>query len=263
MTAPAAGDTPAAPGANVPVAVIVPVLHDTPALARLLDRIDAWHRKPAQIVVVSGDRDAALEALCRDRGVTHLIARPSRGLQLDTGARAASAPVLWFLHADADPPSDALARIAAAVDEGVESGCFAFAFQGPRTVTKALLERLIALRVRLGGIPYGDQALFATRQAYTASGGFDHQPLFEEVRLVRALRRRGTFRALPQPVRVSPRRWERDGWWRRTLGNRRLAICYMLGVSAERLARAYGPSKQDRSRRTGATHAADGDDGGR
>jgi rSAM/selenodomain-associated transferase 2 len=229
---------PAAPSA--PVAVIVPVLHDTRALARLLDAIDTWRARPREVLVVSGAADAELAHLCERRGHRCLEAPPSRGVQLDAGASAAEAPILWFLHADAEVPSDAILRLTAAVEAGAESGCFAFSFQGPRSTTKALFERLVALRVRCGGIPYGDQALFATREAYSRCGGFAHQPLFEEVRLVKRLRRRGTFRRLPDGVRVSTRRWDRDGWWRRSLHNRWLAICYMLGIPAERLAGAYG-----------------------
>jgi hypothetical protein len=97
----------------------------------------------------------------------------------------------------------------------------------------------VRLRVRLGGIPYGDQGLFMRRAAYAACGGFPHQPLFEEVELVRQLRRHGRFEVLEEPLRVSTRRWDRDGWWRRSLLNRWLALCYMAGVPAERLARGY------------------------
>jgi rSAM/selenodomain-associated transferase 2 len=229
-----------AEAASTPVAVIVPVLNDSEALGRLLDEIDEWAAKPREVVVVAGAADAELANLCKHRGHRCIEAPPNRGMQLDTGARASDAPVLWFLHADADVPRDAIVRLVAAVDAGAESGCFAFSFQGPRTPTKTLLERFVALRIRCGGIPYGDQALFATGKAYRACGGFAHQPLFEEVRLVRRLRRRGTFQRLPDRVRVSTRRWDRDGWWRRTLHNRWLAICYMLGMSAERLAGAYG-----------------------
>ena len=108
-----------------------------------------------------------------------------------------------------------------------------------RTWWKALLERLINLRTRIGGIPYGDQGIFVRREAYFEAGGFTHQPLFEEVVLVRTLRRRGHFLALALPIGVAARRWERDGWWHRSLANRALAIRYLLGVPAERLAEHY------------------------
>jgi len=223
------------------VAVVVPVLHDAEAVRVLLAAMDAWAAPPQEIVVASGEPDAALAELCRERGCTFLEAPANRGAQLDLGARASSAPVLWFVHADTAAPPDGIGAIRRAIAGGAESGCFTFSFQGRPAWFKSLLAVLVALRVRAGGIAYGDQALFATREAYDECEGFAHQPLFEEARLVRRLRRRGTFRLLPERVGVSTRRWERDGWLRRTLHNRWLALCYMLGAPAERLAGAYGP----------------------
>lgn len=229
------------------VSVIVPVWRDTDAVRVLLESAKAWSPAPFDIVVVSGEHAPALSALCDAHGARYLESRPSRGAQLDLGARTAAGAVLWFLHADASVPSDGIAAIRRALDAGAESGCFTFAFQGERTWYKTAIELGVAVRLRLGGIAYGDQGLFATRTAYEACGGFADQPLFEEARLVRRLRRRGTFRVLPERIGVSTRRWERDGWLARTVGNRWLALRYACGASPERLAAAY--ARRDRSDR--------------
>jgi len=221
------------------VSLIVPVLDDTAAVSVLLERVAAWPRAPREIVIVSGARDAELARLCAAHGCQLIETAANRGAQLDRGAAAASSPLLWFVHADTQPPELALAAIEQAVATGAESGCFRFDFQGPPQWRKSLLARLVALRIHMGGMPYGDQSLFVLRDVYAQCGGFAHQPLFEEVELVRRLRHRGTFRALPGRIRVSTRRWERDGWWSRSCHNRWLALCHMLGVPAQRLAGAY------------------------
>ena len=220
-------------------AIIIPVLDDCADLRRLLDRIAESPWQAQQLIVVAGREDAELEQLCRQRNCTLHITQANRGAQLDQGAELSRAELLWFLHADAWPPADGLQAIARAVRNGAESGCFRFEFQGRSAWHKRLLARLVALRIALGGIPYGDQGLFVRRDAYWECGGFPHQPLFEEVRLVKRLRQRGTFQVLQHPLEVSTRRWDRDGWWSRTLHNRWLAACYMLGMPVERLARAY------------------------
>ena len=224
---------------TAPIAVVIPVLGDQAELARLLRLVRS--QQPKEIVVVSGCADAGAAALCREQGCTYLETAANRGAQLDEGARAATTPVpvLWFLHADAVPPADALQAIEAALQTGAESGCFRFAFQGPATWYKRLLESFVSLRVRCGGMVYGDQGLFVRRDAYIECGGFAPQPLFEEARLVRCLRARGTFVLLPQALGVATRRWERDGWWRRTLHNRWLAFRFMLGARPEALAASY------------------------
>jgi hypothetical protein len=109
-----------------------------------------------------------------------------------------------------------------------------------------VLQWAINLRASIG-IPYGDQGLFISRKAYEQSNGFAATPLFEEVRLVRELRRqpggRG-FHALHTSIGVSPRRWERDGWLKRTLHNRYLALAFMLGVAPAKLVQRYHASEQ-------------------
>lgn len=221
------------------VAVVIPVRGDLAPLEALLARISGWSTRPEEIVVIATGRDTALEDLCGRYGCALLLRAANRGAQLDDGARHARAATLWFLHADAWPPVEGVELVATAVAAGAAAGCFRFRFQGEPTWTKRLLAWLVRVRVSLGGIAYGDQGLFADRSAYLAAGGFPHEPLFEEVRLVRRLRRHGRFRVLPTPILVSTRRWDRDGWWRRSVQNRWLALCYMLGVSPQRLSRHY------------------------
>lgn len=219
------------------IAVVIPVLNDAAELDTLLARLAVL--RPEQVIVVSGSADAAVAATCRRHACEHLQTLPSRGAQLDAGARRARSAVLWFVHADAQVPDDALALIAAAIRNGEESGCFRFAFQGPPTWYKSALARLVALRVRCGGMVYGDQGIFALRDVYAKAGGFAAWPLFEEVPLVRRLRARGTFRVLDRALGVATRRWERDGWLKRTLENRWLALRFALGGRPETLAARY------------------------
>ena len=231
------------------VAAVIPVLGDLPALRTLLAALEP--QGPNEVVVVSGRSDPETAAFCREHGCRYIETPPNRGAQLHAGALATDAPVIWFLHADAAPPPDALEAIASALGTGAESGCFRFAFQGRRTWYKRLLEALVALRIRCGGMAYGDQGIFAVRDAYLACGGFAPQPLFEEVGLSKRLRARGTFRVLEQRLSVATRRWERDGWWHRTLHNRWLALRFMLGASPEALAASYRrlvPSSEEHKR---------------
>ncbi len=229
-------DAPALPR----IAAIIPVLGDIRELHELHARLRSVKRGPAEIIVVDGANDARLRKLCGRWGATYLASRPGRGHQLHQGAMAAQSELLWFLHADAMPGTDSADAMRQALARGAVGGYFRFRFTGERSWRKTALEALINRRAQIG-VPYGDQGLFATRCAYRATGGFPDVPLFEEVPLVRALRRAGLFIALPNPIGVSPRRWERDGWLRRTLENRLLALRYILGAPPEKLARRYRP----------------------
>jgi len=225
------------------ISVIVPCWRDERALARLLDRlvqlfIDA--AIPGEIIVVDGAASDSCRALCERYAARWLPAEPCRGRQLRLGAAEAQHRVLWFLHADAQLHGEPLQAMLAACAAGAVGGYFRFRFASDGWQGR-VLERLIGWRCRIG-VPYGDQGLFATAMAYQRCGQHSPWPLFEEVELVKRLRRCGLFVRLDDGVRVDPRRWQRDGWWRRSLHNRLLALQFSCGVPAERLAQRYAPT---------------------
>jgi hypothetical protein len=225
------------------VAVIVPVRGDAGPLSNLIRLIGD---QPDEFIVVTAGEDAAASAVCEGAGVNCLRSSPGRGPQQHTGALAADSDWLWFLHADSTPAVTGVADIRRAGREGAVGGYFRFRFEGSQTSARSILAGLINLRARLG-VPYGDQGLFFRRDVYLACAGFPDVPLFEEVGLVRCARRRGAFAGLPTPIGVSTRRWERDGWVRRTVANRLLAIGYAMGISPRRLARFYDGRTERRS----------------
>ncbi len=224
---------------NAPeLAAVIPVAGDAAPLEVLLRTLRKQSGAPEEIIVVDGLDDDRCRDVANAAGVTYITSKLCRGHQLAAGADATQAEWLWFLHADAVPDDHAATAVRTALAEGADGGHFCFRFTGSRRWPKPLLEHLINWRCRFG-TPYGDQGIFATRAAYVAAGGFSRQPLFEEVALVRGLRQQGRFRGLSVPIGVDPRRWEREGWWRRSLMNRILALAYMAGVPAGTLAKFY------------------------
>jgi len=235
------------------ISVVIPTLDDDAALVSLLSTIRHWPRQPREIIVADGASSRAVRAACIRYAARWLPSVPGRGMQLTKGAARASGSVLWFVHADASPDRDALEAIIESVDSGALGGCFTFRFNGRPQPMKTLLERCIAWRIRYG-VPYGDQGLYATREAFDVCGGFASTPLFEEVPLVKGLRRQGRFDVLPLPILVSDRRWQREGWLKRTFSNRLLAAGFALGVAPARLARWYGgPKKQPQGAPSGSS----------
>ena len=233
--------------ARTPVSVVIPCFHDEASLERLLDQLQqAAHSDghPLQIIVVDAARSERCRTLCRDYLALWLPAAPCRGEQLRQGAALAAHEILWFLHADAELDGQPLPALCQAVAEGAAGGYFAFRFSGQPGWQGRLLERLVDWRTQFG-VPYGDQGLFARRSAYLAVGQHAPWPLFEEVPLVEGLRDYGEFRRIDQGLRVSQRRWQRDGWWLRSLRNRLLALGFALGVAPQRLARLYAPPRRD------------------
>src|SRR5262249_27472459 len=68
------------------------------------------------------------------------------------------------------------------------AGYFRFTLDDPGAAAHRL-ERRVAWRCRVLGLPYGDQGLLIARRLYDAVGGFRPLPLMEDVDLVRRLGR--------------------------------------------------------------------------
>lgn len=222
------------------VSVIIPCYQDEERLAHLLKQLHKLKNHPLEIIVVDGAKSSRCREICDQYHVLWLSSEPCRGQQLLAGAALAQGDILWFLHADARLPANPLAAITTAfVQDAAVGGYFRFRFDAPRTWSTLVLEFAIALRCRFGGVPYGDQGLFISRQIYIQVGGHTPWPLFEEVPLVRGVRRMGKFLPLSEPIFVDSRRWQRDGWWRRTWNNRKLALSFACGVTPQHLASLY------------------------
>ena len=226
------------------LSIVIPVLDDTEPLGRLLTAI---HPDPqVDVVVVNGGApDDRLDAICRRPDVQLLTSAPGRGRQMNVGAAAAAGRWIVFLHADTRLPSrwsDEIRR--ASADPDVVGGSFRFRLDSSAWQAR-LIERAVDRRVRWLDLAYGDQALFVRHDVFDAMGGYREWPLMEDVDFVRRLRRAGRLYHSTQPVLTSARRWERDGWWRRSASNVMLQALFFAGVAPERLANWYAhPPRQ-------------------
>lgn len=220
------------------ISIIIPCYHDEAKLAQLLGELQKLPHRPAEIIIVDGANSQTCRDVCAQHGACWVASEPCRGRQLLQGASLAQGEALWFLHADVRLPPDPLTAMTQALAQGAVGGYFRFQFGVPRAWPVLILEPAIALRSRFG-VPYGDQGIFAKRDAYFAIGGHAPWPLFEEVPLVRGLRRLGHFQPLLESLWIDSRRWQRDGWWRRTWHNRLLAIRFACGMSPDKLAEQY------------------------
>ena len=220
------------------LSIVIPVLNDTEPLRQLLTTIPADPQ--VDIVIVNGGApDDRLTAICHRPHVRLLTSAPGRGCQMNVGASAAAGRWIVFLHADTRLPpqwSDEIRR--ASADSDVVGGSFRFRLDSDAWQAR-LIERAVAQRVRWLDLAYGDQALFVRHDVFDAIGGYREWPLMEDVEFVRRLRQAGRLYHSPQPVLTSARRWERDGWWRRSAKNVMLQGLFFAGMAPERLANWY------------------------
>lgn len=233
------------------LSLILPTLNEAVALGATLDAV-ARLRGPIDVIVVDGRSEDETIGVAQAHGAQVCIAQRGRGSQMDAGARIAQGKILWFLHADTHPPADAVQQILQACDDPeVVGGNFTVKFDGEHYAARFLswLYRYLGWL----GLCYGDSAIFVRRDVYEQIGGFRPFLLFEDLDLVRRLKRTGRFVRLPGTVVTSSRRFERRSFLL-TLGHwTMLQLLYWLGVKPHLLARLYVPVRTSRPRPGGMT----------
>jgi rSAM/selenodomain-associated transferase 2/rSAM/selenodomain-associated transferase 1 len=219
------------------VSVIIPTLNEAEQLAATLRAATAG--KPYEIIVSDGgSRDETLQ-IAEAHGATLVRTDACRARQMNAGAAIARGEVLLFLHADTWLPARYCAAALGALRRpDTVGGAFRFAIR-EKFPTRWLVQTTANLRSRLFRFPYGDQALFVRRWAFTKLGGFPDFQIMEDYEFVRRLRCLGRLCILDERALTSGRRWQRLGFLRATMLNKLVILGYRWGVPPAKLAALY------------------------
>ena len=232
-----------------PLSIVIPVLNEAQGICQVLQALAPLCARGVQIIVVDGGSTddtvqqarSALQAMAGAAHPGQLVthAPTGRAAQMNAGARQAGAPILMFLHADTVLPPAADTLVARALGDGTHHwGRFDVQIAGQHRMLR-VIAALMNQRSRCSGIATGDQALFMTRTAFDAVGGFAAQPLMEDIEMSRRLLRLSRPACLRARVVTSGRRWETRGVWRTMLLMWRLRFAYWRGASPQQLAELY------------------------
>lgn len=219
------------------LSIVIPTLNAAQTLPAALAALG----EPAsdrEIVVVDGGSRDATKSLAEAGGARVVAAETGRGAQLAAGAAAARGDWLLFLHADTVLGvgwRQAVAAFCAGPDD--RAAVFRFALDDPSPAARRM-ERLVAWRGRMLGLPYGDQGLLIARRFYDRLGGFRSLPLMEDVELVRRIGRRRLVQ-LDIAATTSAARYRRGGYLLRPARNLFCLSLYFAGVPPRLIQRVY------------------------
>lgn len=228
------------------LSVVIPVLNERDSLPATIAALRALRGSAEELVseiilseiiaVDGGSTDGTAEWLRAQPDVTLVSSVCGKGPQLNAGAARATGDVLLFLHADCILPQQALEALHAALsDASIAGGAFYLRFAEPRPRSLRVVSWGINLRAWFRRSATGDQGIFVRKSVFHSIGGAPDWPLFEDVELVRRIKREGNFSVLKMPVTVSGRRYIQHGVFRTALLIYALRLAYWLGISPQRL----------------------------
>ena len=223
------------------LSVIIPTLNAGQRLERALTCVRAGDCDLVQEIIVSdgGSQDQTFQRAV-SAGCVFVGGDSGRGNQLARGAANAKGRWLLFIHADTYLSENWGEQVRAFIEmqkNQDQAAVFKFALDDV-SLRARVLESIVATRVRLLALPYGDQGLLISRAFYDRLGGFSPIPLMEDVEIVRKIGR-ARLHVLAASAVTSASRYIRDGYFKRIGKN---AVCfslYKLGASPHWLARFY------------------------
>lgn len=206
----------------------------------------------AEILVCDGGSGDDTVEIARSMGVRVIETSPGRAHQINACAKHAVGDVLVMLHADALCTPGHIEAIMTAHRSGCVGGWFFVEILPELGITSGLgldvMSRGINWRTRKFRSATGDQAIFVRREVFDQLGGLPEIALLEGCVFAEAMLDAGEVMISPEPVRISGRRWERDGVWTTMLRAWMIRAAYLAGVHPDTLARYWRSTTAPRAR---------------
>ena len=223
------------------ITFVIPTLNEADSLARLLDQCGD---NPI-VVADGGSNDDTVDTALRSSAVVAL-GTTGRGTQLRRGVDWAfnthNAEWLLVVHADCMLPDDWEGMVSDHIAAYPEKAAY-FTFGANASGWQPrFMEFVVRLRDIWPRLPYGDQGLLISRAMYEAVGGYPDQPLFEDVEIIRAIKRqhgKSALRRLDGRIMTDVSCYQRYGYARRTWRNLMIIRDYNKGTPIQKLRLRY------------------------
>jgi len=155
------------------ISIIIPVLNEATIIKQILEELQ--QHSGIEIIVVDGGSQDHTVAIAQQLVTKVLtVIDKGRGGQLNAGANIAQGEILLFLHADTQLPSDFINLITNTLKQPkIVAGAFELGIEGSN-ISLRWVEILVKMRSHLLSLPYGDQAIFISKENFIELGGFAH-----------------------------------------------------------------------------------------
>lgn len=227
------------------VAIVTPMLNEAEELHRLRDGLNRLSPAPAEIILVDGGSEDSSVGIAKNLGFQVIeIATKGRAVQINAGVNAAASDFICVVHADSQPPEDAVAVIRKTLDDSkVSLGAFTPLITGPdqtrwvssfhnwiKTWYAPLFFRPLFF-LRGGRLFFGDHGMFFRRADFLKIGGCDPTLLvMEDAEICLKFGPLGRQRLIPRFTRTSDRRIAKWGGLKANLIYFKVGFMWAIGL---------------------------------
>lgn len=196
------------------ISIIIPIINEVDAIARLLLHIENTISRTIDyeiIVVDGGSSDGSQKEVLKQTNTILITSEKGRAKQMNAGAKAASGSILYFLHCDSFPPKNFDLEIVKQFNNGNFAGCFRMKFDYSHLIlwVSQWFTRFNHISCR-----GGDQSLFVTKELFNEIGGFDESYLiYEDNEIIKRLYQKSKFVVIQKDLITSARRYRKNGVW--------------------------------------------------
>lgn len=222
------------------ISIIIPTLNEENCIGNLLQSLEACKNEDVlEIIVVDAQSSDSTKEIAESHKVKFISTEHrNRAKQMNIGANAALGDVLYFIHADAIPPSTFVEDIKQAIDECYDLGGYRFRFQ-----TKKKILNINSWFTRFNKLTFrgGDQTLFLKRDAFEKLGSYceDHVIMEEYDLLIKAKKAGYRFKLMPKETQVSDRKYDHNSYLRVNIANLVAFTMFRFGADTARIKEVY------------------------
>jgi rSAM/selenodomain-associated transferase 2 len=221
------------------ISIIIPTLNEADNIGQLINFLKTHaDNSLLEIIVVDAHSADDTEGVARTHGAIAVQSpRHGRAVQMNYGAHLAKGDVLYFIHADCQPPTSFLSDIKGVVKGGGQMGCFCYRFDSQKVMLKinSYFTRFSPMWCR-----GGDETFFIRKQIFEQLGGYDERfCIMEEYDFLRRAKRQFPLTIVPKNCLVSARKYETNSWLRVQLANMLVFNMFKLGFAPATMKRTY------------------------
>jgi len=219
------------------ISIIIPTLNEANIIEKLIKYLHENFPNTEIIVSDGGSTDDTVSIVS---GLAKVVnSKKGRALQMNSGAKAASGDILWFLHADCFPSPKSVDLILNAFkDKTVVGGGFRWGLDGKKWYYK-ITTYLAHFKNKLKSNLFGDMGIFVREDVFTKLKGYADIPLMEDVEFNKRLKKYGKIVILDEILLSSDRKLLKKGPIKTFIINNLIKFAYRLGISPTFLVKLY------------------------